>query len=201
MNLKLAIGDYSFPKLEWEHTLRFAREIGMQAMDIALFAGRSHLNPDELLLNPPKAAARVSAALRANDLEIADVFGQPGQTFEENAVNHPDAAVRKRATEFFYRILEFAARCNSTHLTLLPGAHFEQESYEDSLKRAAEELAWRTELAGKVGVIFSIEAHIGSVVPTPPHVKRLLEMTPRLTLTWITLTSHARGSATIRSNP
>src|SRR5437870_77938 len=83
MNLRLATADYSFPKLEWEQTLRLARDIGMQAMDVGLFAGRSHLDPDEALSNPAEAAARVSTALRANDLDIADVFGQPGRAFEE----------------------------------------------------------------------------------------------------------------------
>src|SRR5690348_5658753 len=131
MNLRLATADYSFPKLEWEQTLRLARDINMQAMDIGLFAGRSHLTPDDLFSNLPQSAARVSAALKVNDLAIADVFGQPGKVFEENAVNHPDAGVRKKASEFFHRILEFAVRCNAKHLTLLPGVHFSQESYED----------------------------------------------------------------------
>jgi len=183
MNLRLATADYSFPKLEWEQTLRLARDIGMQAMDVGLFAGRSHLDPDDVLSNPAEAAARVSTALRANDLEIADVFGQPGRVFEENAVNHPDPAVRRRAEEFFYRILEFAARCNAKHLTLLPGVHFAQETYEDSVKRCAEELAWRTTAAAKSGITFAVEAHIGSIVPTPARAKRLLESVPGLTLT------------------
>ena len=183
MNLRLATADYSFPKLEWEQTLRLARDIGMQAMDLGLFAGRSHLDPDEVLSKPAEAAARVSTALRANDLEIADVFGQPGRVFEENAVNHPDPAVRSRAEEFFYRILEFATRCNARHLTLLPGVHFAQETYDDSLKRCAEELAWRTTAAAKSGIAFAVEAHIGSIVPTPARAKRLLESVPGLTLT------------------
>src|SRR5437016_6131907 len=123
MILRLATADYSFPKLEWEQALRLAHDIKMQAMDIGLFAGRSHLTPDAVFSNLPQSAARVLAALQANELAIADVFGQPGKVFEENAVNHPDAGVRKKATEFFDRILEFALRCNAKHLTLLPGIH------------------------------------------------------------------------------
>src|SRR5689334_20986183 len=149
MNLRFATGDYSFPKLEWEQTLRLARDIGMEAIDVALFAARSHLNPDDVLANPSRSAARIAAAIRQNDLEIADVFGQAGSTFEENAINHPDAHVRERATSFFYRILEFAARCNSRHLTLLPGPPFENETDEDSLKRCSAELSWRVDAAAK----------------------------------------------------
>jgi sugar phosphate isomerase/epimerase len=183
MNLRLATADYSFPKLEWEQTLRLARDIGMQAMDIGLFAGRSHLDPDEALANVPQAAARVSAALGASGLEIADVFGQPGKVFEENAVNHPDLAVRRRARDFFHRILEFATRCNAKHLTLLPGVHFPPEAYEDSLKRCAEELAWRAETAARMGVVLAVEAHIGSIAPTPGEASRLIGLVPGLTLT------------------
>ncbi len=183
MNLKLATADYSFPLLEWEQTLRLARELGMQGMDISLFQGRSQLNPDELLADPSKSAARVSAAVEAQGLEIADIFGQPGESFHENAPNDPDPGVRKRAAEYFYRILEFTARCNGKHLTILPGVHFERESHADSLQRCADELAWRCEAAAKVGVRFAVEAHLGSIAPTPEDAQKLLELTPGLTLT------------------
>ena len=183
MDLKLATADYSFPKLRWEQALRLARDLEMRALDIGLFAGRTHLDPADVLSHVPQSAARVSTALRDNSLEIADVFGQPGQVFEENAVNHPDPAVRRNAAEFFHRILEFAIRCNAKHLTLLPGVHFDSETYEDSLKRCVEELSWRAQAAAKMGVVFSVEAHVGSIAPTPAQAKRLVESVPGLTLT------------------
>lgn len=183
MSLRLATADYSFPKLQWEQAVRLASDIGMQALDIGLFAGRSHLDPTDLLRNPRQSSARVSRELKTNNLEIADVFGQPGRVFEENAVNHPEAAVRAKAAEFFHRILEFAVRCNARHVTLLPGVHFPSESYEDSLSRCAEELAWRVDAAGKMGVVFSVEAHVGSIAPTPAQVRRLVDLVPGLTLT------------------
>ena len=183
MSLRLAIADYSFPKLEWDQAVRLAADMGMQAFDIGLFAGRSHLDPAEVLSNPRQSSARVSAELKANNLEIADVFGQPGRVFEENAVNHPDTAVRKKAADFFHRILEFAVRCNARHVTLLPGLHFPTESYEDSLARCVEELAWRVEAAARMGVVFSVEAHVGSIAPTPAQAQRLIDLVPGLTLT------------------
>lgn len=183
MDLKLATADYSFPKLKWEQVLRLARDLEMRALDIGLFAGRSHLEPADALSHVSQSAARVSAALRDNGLEIADVFGQPGRVFEENAVNHPDATVRRAAAEFFHRVLEFALRCNAKHVTLLPGVHFDSETYEDSLKRCVEELSWRAQVAAQMGVTFSVEAHVGSIAPTPALAKRLVESVPGLTLT------------------
>ncbi len=183
MGFKFAISDYTFPKLGWEQVLRLGRDIGMEAIDVGLFAGRSHLRPEDLFSCPTEAAAHVTRVLRAHELEIADVFAQPGTVFEEKAVNHPDPGERKKATEFYWRVLEFAARCNAKHMSLLPGVHFEQESYEDSLKRCANELAWRVEAASKLGIVFAVELHLGSIAPTPSQAKRLLDLVPGLTLT------------------
>lgn len=181
--MKLAACDYTFPKLQWEQTLLMARELGAEAVDIALFAGRSHLDIQQVFSDVPRAAKRVNDALSAHGLRIADAFGQPGRVFEENAVNHPDASVRQSATEFFYRLLEFSLRCNGGHMTLLPGVHFPSESEEDSLKRCVNELAWRVQAAANVGVVMSVEAHLGSIIPTPQAARRLLDLVPGLTLT------------------
>lgn len=183
MTLKLAIPDYTFPKLEWEQALRLARDLGFGALDVGLFAGRSHLRPEHLLSHPTQAAAQITAALRSHELEIADVFGQPAPSFEVMAVNHPDPVERMKATEFFWRFLELAARLNATHITLLPGVHFKEESYDDSLSRCSQELAWRTETAAKLGMVLAIEPHLGSIVSAPMQVRRLLELTPALSLT------------------
>lgn len=183
MELKLATADYSFPLLGWEQTLRLARDLGLDGMDISLFENRSQLDPNEVLANPSRAAARVRNAMNAHELQIADVFGIPGTSFERSAPNDPDAGVRRKSAEYFYRILEFTVRSNGRHLTLLPGIHFPQESYDDSLRRAADELEWRAQAAAKAGVVFGVEAHLGSIVPTPRQAAKLLELAPGLTLT------------------
>jgi sugar phosphate isomerase/epimerase len=181
--LKLALSDYTFPKLEWEQSLRLARDIGVEAVDIGIFAGRSHLRPEDVLVHPCQSAARVVRAFENAGLQVADIFGQPSTAFQEKAINHPDAGERRKAADFFWRLLEFAVRCNAKHMTLLPGVHFEEEGYEDSLKRCVDELAWRIEAAAKVGVVFSVEMHLGSIATTPAQVNRILELTSGLTLT------------------
>ena len=80
-------------------------------------------------------------------------------------------------------MLEFALRCNAPHLTGLPGVTWEGEPYDTSLKRCAEELAWRAEQAKQVGIVYSIEPHIGSVVPTPQRALQLAALAPGLTFT------------------
>jgi sugar phosphate isomerase/epimerase len=181
--MRLSTCDFTFPKLAWEQAIRLGRDIGAEAIDISLFKDRSHLDPNTVLANPAQWAARVLAELGANGVGISDVFGQAGATAEENALNSPEELVRRKASEFFERVLEFALRCTASHLTLLPGVHFPQEAHEDSLKRSAEELAWRGDAARSAGVILSIETHLGSVSSTPALAARLLEMSPGLTFT------------------
>lgn len=117
------------------------------------------------------------------ELQVADVFGIPGRTFEEHALNHFNVSERKLGTEFFWRLLEFAARCNTKHLTLLPGVHFKDEDSQESFKRAAEELVWRTEAASRLGIVLAVEPHVGSIIETPETARQLVDRVPGLTLT------------------
>jgi sugar phosphate isomerase/epimerase len=116
-------------------------------------------------------------------LKLADVFLQTAPEFVSLAPNHPVPARRARARDLFSRTLEFAAECGCGHVSALPGVRFEEESAEDSLARCRDELAWRCAEATKRGITFSVEAHVGSIVPTPGEAARLVRDTPGLTLT------------------
>lgn len=181
--MRLAAADYSFPLLQWRQTVRLASELAFEGIDISVFQGRSHLKPADVLTNPPAWGAMVCRTLKDNGLEAADIFGIPGASFDEAAPNHPDAAQRTLARDFFLRLLEFALCCDAKHLTILPGIHFETEDRQDSLKRCAEELQWRSKVARESGISFAIEAHTGSILSTPALAQRLLDLAPDLTLT------------------
>jgi sugar phosphate isomerase/epimerase len=183
MELKLAVSDYSFPLLDWEQSLRLACEIGMDGVDIGLFAAGSHLRPEKILENPKASGAKVAATLRAHGLQLADVFSIPETSFDRNAVNDPDEGSRRKSADYFHRVLEFTIDCGAKHLTMLPGVHFPQEEKGESLKRAATELEWRAQTAERAGIKFAVEAHLGSIVPTPQEALELLELAPTLTLT------------------
>jgi sugar phosphate isomerase/epimerase len=183
MALKLAMPDYAFPKLEWERALRLVRDLGMQAVDIGLFTGRSHLRPETILCRPSEEADNILSTVGSYGLEIADIFGQSGTSFVQKAVNHPNLTEREMASDFFWRFLELAGRCSAKHMTILPGVHFEQEAYQDSLNRCAEELVWRVEAASQQGIALGVEPHVGSIVSRPMQVRRLLELVPTLSLT------------------
>jgi sugar phosphate isomerase/epimerase len=65
----------------------------------------------------------------------------------------------------------------------LPGVTFADESSRDSWQRCCDELDWRVETASAAKLVYSVEAHIGSIVPTPEKALRLVEAVPGLTLT------------------
>jgi sugar phosphate isomerase/epimerase len=183
MELKLSIPNFAFPLLSWEKSASLIRDLEVNAVDVGIFASASNLSPEDVLTNPSHAARRVSAALQENRLELADVFGILGRSFDEKALNHFDPEQRKSAAEFFSKLLEFAAGCGAKHLTLLPGVQFAGGNFDDDLQRAAAELLWRQEAASKLGIVLAVEPHIDSVVATPERAKRLIDLVPGLTLT------------------
>ena len=103
--------------------------------------------------------------------------------FESYAVNHPEAARRQKARDWFLKTLDYAARCDCRHVTTLPGVHFEEEPYEDSFARAVDELQWRVDQARTYDIVFGVEAHVGSLVPDPISAERLVRQVAGLTLT------------------
>jgi sugar phosphate isomerase/epimerase len=183
MDLPLACADFTFPLLPHDHALDLIAMLGFEGVDVGLFEGRSHLWPSRVFPTLRESARKLAGKLGDRGLRLADVYLQTAPDFTSLALNHPEAARRTRARDLFLRTLEFAAECGCRHVTALPGVFFENESAEDSLRRCRDELAWRCAEAAKQGVTFAVEAHVGSIVPTPPQAARLVRDTPGLTLT------------------
>jgi|ERR1017187_879556 sugar phosphate isomerase/epimerase len=182
MKLKLACADFSFPLLSHDRVLDLIAMLDIRGVDLGLFEGRSHLWPSKVLRNITRSAAESSRKLSDRGLHLTDVFLQPAADFSALAVNHPNPARRRKSRDLFLMTLEFTARCGGKHVSTLPGVHSPGEVKADSLKRCSDELAWRLERAREHKIIFSVEAHIGSIVPSPQEVTRLVAMTPGLTL-------------------
>lgn len=180
---KLACADFSFPLLSHDEALEVIAMLGIKGVDIGIFSGRSHLQPTDIFPNIGASARRLSKKLNDRGLKFADIFLIPSQDVFKQAPNSPSAAVRRGYRELFQRTLEFVVRCDAPHMTSLPGQHFESEPRSDSLKRSSETLGWCVEQAKAAKVVFSVEAHMWSVAPTPKLAAQLVEMTPGLTLT------------------
>ena len=183
MNYKLACADFTFPLLSHDKALQLISMLEFQGVDIGLFEGRSHLWPSREFTNPIRCSAEIKRKLLDVGLMAADIFLQMAPDFEPFAVNHPDADRREKARDWFSRTLDYASACGSKHVTTLPGVHFHNESYDDSYARVVDELTWRVELAKSSGIVFGVEAHVGSIVSDPKLAAKLIQDVPGLTLT------------------
>jgi sugar phosphate isomerase/epimerase len=183
MTMKLACADFTFPLLPHDKSLDVIALMEFDGVDIGLFEQRSHLWPSRVFAELTVSARELSRKLRDRGLAMADVFLQTATDFSSVAPNHPDASIRSHARDWFERTVEFTLECGGRHVSALPGVHFDGVAESESYERCCDELAWRCETASRQGVTFSIEAHVGSIVPTPESAARLVRSVPGLTLT------------------
>ncbi len=183
MNTRLACSDFTFPLLPHEDALQLISMLGFEGVDIGLFEERSHLWPSREFEDAPRSARMLKKKLDDVGLEPADVFLQMAMDFVPYAINHPQRTRRRKARDWFLKALEYAAECGCAHVTALPGVHFRDETRADSFSRAVEELNWRVARAKECGIVFGVEAHVGSLVPRPKSAERLVQAVPGLTLT------------------
>ncbi len=183
MKLQFSCADFAFPLLKHTDVLKLISMMGFEGVDIGLFEERSHLQPSSEFADIAKKAKTLKNNLNAVGLKAADIFMQTALDFYLIAPNHPDEKVRQKNRDWFQNTLEYAAITDSHHISVLPGVVFKEEEYKASLNRCYEELTWRTEKAKEYGIIFGIEAHIGSIVDTPQKTLELVKSVHGLTLT------------------
>lgn len=183
MELKFACADFTFPLLEHGKVLDLISMLGIEGVDIGLFQDRSHLQPSTEFQKLKKNARNLRTNLQARGLKPADIFLQTSLDFVSSAANHPDPKKREKARDSFLQTLEYTVECGGQHVSALPGVYFDGESNETSFKICCEELAWRVERAKEAGLVFSVEAHVGSIAPSPSEAMILVQNTPGLTLT------------------
>ncbi len=183
MPLKLACADFTFPLLPHERALDLIAMLEVEGVDIGLFEGRSHLWPSREFVHAGRSGKQLGRKLADRGLLPADVFLQTAPDFVPLAINHPLPARRRKARDWFLKTLEYAVACGSPHVTCLPGVYFDGEPRAACWARSCDELAWRVENAKAQAVIFSVEAHLRSIAPSPREAKRLIESVPDLTLT------------------
>ena len=183
MKLNLSCADFSFPLLPHDSALNLISMLRLRGVDIGLFAGRSHLRPEVELRQPAKKGAALRRRLASHGLVAADVFLQVHENFTDFAVNHPEVSRRKFTRQQFTRTLDYAAAAGSTHVTILPGVTFKNETRAASLERAVPELAWRVESAAAMNLTVAVEPHVGSLADTPERALALASRVPGLGLT------------------
>ena len=179
--IEFSCADFSFPLLNRRQALGLLHILEFQRIDIGLFARNPSYPPSALMESPKEFTQGVIEDLKSNELLPADVFLQIGNSSAELSANDPDLATRARNREVFKRVVEFSVALGCGHMTGLPGvAHGD---YGRDFALAASEAAWRIEQCSAAGVVYSIEAHIGSICPDTASAQKLLALVNGLTLT------------------
>jgi sugar phosphate isomerase/epimerase len=182
--VKLACADDTFRLLRPHRAvLDLVASLGVEGVDLFLAGNRSIVRPEQIRGDVVGQAERISRDLRAVGLTVSDLFVIPWTDLQTMAPNSPEPEQRKASRGLFLDMVELARRVGAPGMTVLPGIHWPGESYEHSLERASLELGWRAERARSEGLRFSVEPHVGSVVPTPAQALQLVEATPGLELT------------------
>jgi sugar phosphate isomerase/epimerase len=157
--------------------------LDIEAVDLGLFSGRSHLQPEHILSNPSGVGRQLKKRLEEEGLKPADVFVQLGCEPGDRAVNDPDLRIRQENRDRFRAMIEFARTMECLHMTGLPGVWIQGQSSEDGLQLAVQETAWRLAAAQEAGVTYAVEPHVGSNCATPEVTLAFLKQVPGLTLT------------------
>jgi len=184
MQDRFSCADFTFPLLPHPEVFDLIKLLGIHAVDLGIFEGRSALTPSLIAGHGAGPSAQaLKQALDARGMRASDVFLQTGAEPPAGAVNDPAKATRERNREWFRHLLDFTNALGCTHLTGLPGVEQDALGPEDSWKLATGETAWRVESASNTGLTYAIEPHVGSICPEPDAARRFVEAVPGLTLT------------------
>ena len=180
---KYSCADFSFPLLPHNKVLQLIKLLGIDAVDLGIFEGRSHHYPSHIAKNPVGEGNRLANELSIVGLQAADVFLQTGVDPPVAATNTPDESTRTSNRKLFLKTLDFVGALGCQHITGLPGVIHEGESFQDDWKRACEETHWRVETAKAENVVYSIEPHVGSILPDADTTLQFINDCPEITLT------------------
>jgi len=184
MKLKLACADFCLsPALPHDRVLDLIAMLEFDGVDIGLFEGRSHLHPSQVFKAPAKSGAALGRQAGWPQPALRRCFSPDGPELCSLRCQSSGSRPPTQARDWFLKTLDYAAAAKSKHVTALPGVYFDDEKPSASWDRCCTELAWRVDQARKHRLVFSIEAHIGSIVPKPKEALRLVRAVPGLTLT------------------
>jgi sugar phosphate isomerase/epimerase len=180
---KYSCADFTFPLLPHNKALQLIKLLGINAVDLGIFEDRSHNYPSHIAKDPIGKGKQLAHELSIIGLEAADVFLQTGADPPIAAANSPYESVRARNRELFLKTLEFTHTIGCRHITGLPGVIHAGENYDDDWKRAYEEAHWRVKTAKAANIVYSVEPHVGSLLPDAETTLKFIGECPGLTLT------------------
>jgi sugar phosphate isomerase/epimerase len=173
--------DYTFPLLSRTQSLQLLRLLDFKFVDIGLFERNASYTTSELMFAPADFIHGVKHDLASVQLRASDLFLQIGTEPAQSSANDPDPNVRARNRQVFKQALELCTAIQCDHLTGLAGVDHGHE--ETDLALAVEEAVWRVRVCREVGVVYSIEPHVGAICASVESTQRFLDQVKGLSLT------------------
>jgi sugar phosphate isomerase/epimerase len=115
-DLPLACADFSFSLLSHDLALDLIAGMGIGAIDVSLMLGNSHLHVEDVIFGSGTMAIDLAQKLSSKGLVIADLNFTPGPDFQNRALNHPDAEVRRESAKWFRHAVDFAVHVDAAHI-------------------------------------------------------------------------------------
>lgn len=181
--IKFSCADFTFPLLSHNKVLQLIHLLGFDAVDLGIFENRSHHYPSQIAKNPVREGKLLAEKLKDVSLEVTDVFLQTGEEPSVAAANDPQKTIRDNNRKLFLKMLDFTCSIGCNHITGLPGVRHKNVDLETDWERALEEAQWRVETAKKKNIVYSVEAHLGSILSEPDSALKFLNECQDLTLT------------------
>ena len=141
--IRYSCADFTFPLLPHGKVLQLLRLLDFNTVDLGIFAGRSHIQPKDIVPDVAAAVRHTRESLDSHGLEVSDVFLQTGEDPHVKAANTPDAMVRKENREVFEAVLGYCSGLRCRHMTGLPGVRHAGVTEELDWERAIAEAHWR----------------------------------------------------------
>lgn len=174
--------DYSFPLLSTPDAARLVRLLGFDSIALGVWGAHTQLSSHDLTADPD-AVGPLGDTLGELGLSVSDVFFIPDADYSVMSVDHPSADERAAGRARYEKAVEVAVRLGSRGITLVPGVPYPDVAAAESMRRAADELRARVDIAAAAGLEVTVEPHFGSIIESPAHVLELLDLVPGLGIT------------------
>ncbi len=180
--IRIAGATFSFGDLTLEQAAGVLRRLGFDRADVgAGWSNYQQVDPQAAMAEPDAHADRLRRVMDEYGLHVSELFVMQ---FDE-AINHPDAGVRRATTQRYDGITTFARQAGFESVMMIPGHVHDDlgQSPQAAFDTAANVLRSMVRVAQDKGLRCNVEPCVGSVAHAPEGAIALCEAVPGLGLT------------------
>lgn len=180
--LKMGCCTYNFRSWDLEESLRFIRNLHFAHASVGAFDSASQVNPLQAAAEPVRTGRFIRETAEKYELALVELFMCSVWIDERTRVSpsHPDAARRSAMLKQFQALCLCAKEAGLTNVMGVPGDLRDAPNADAAWESAVAALNQMVRIAGEIGIGFSVEPHIGSIISSRASAERLLRDVPGL---------------------